>query len=264
MYETFVAEYYDHLPVTAGRPDVEFYATAARLHGGPVLELGCGTGRVLLPIARLGGGVRITGLDQSKPMLELAREKLAQESVEVRACARLVEGDMTNFSLGEKFRLVIIPFRPFQHLLEVKQQLACLGCVHRHLEDGGKLILDFFQTDPRRMFDPAFQVEAAHVPAVTLPDGRKVQLTDRVVEYHRTEQWNDVEMNFYVTHPDGRLEKLVHAFAIRYFFRYEVEHLLARSGFRVTEVYGGFDGAPLSDTSSDMIFVAEKCGQGGA
>jgi ubiquinone/menaquinone biosynthesis C-methylase UbiE len=241
-----------------GRGDVEFYTAAARRggEGQPVLELGCGTGRVLLPIAR--AGVRITGLDQSKAMLERAREKLAQEPADVQECVRLVEGDMTKFSLGEKFQLVTIPFRAFQHLLRVEQQLACLGCIHRHLADEGKLILDFFQTDPRRMFDPAFQVESARLPEVTLGDGRKVQLTDRVVEYHRAEQWNEVEMNFYVTHTDGRLEKLVHAFSVRYFFPFEVEHLLARCGFRVTNVYGGFDCAPLGDTSADMIFVAEK------
>jgi len=258
MYEAFVAEYYDHLPVTAGRPDVEFYVEAAKSQGGPILELGCGTGRVLVPIAR--AGVRITGLDQSKPMLERARAKLAQEPREVQERVRLVDGDMTNFALDEKFRLVIIPFRPFQHLLTVEAQLACLGHVHRHLAAGGRLIVDFFQTDPRRMFDPQFFEESAGLPEVKLPDGRMVRLTDRVIAYHRAEQQNDVEMYFNVRHSDGRMERLVHAFTVRYFFRFEVEHLLARSGFRVVEAFGGFDRSPLADESPDMIFVAERAG----
>jgi SAM-dependent methyltransferase len=256
MYETFVAEYYDYLPVTAGRLDVAFYLGTAQALGGPVLELGCGTGRVLLPIARAGH--RITGLDQSEAMLERARAKLAEEPRELQERTRLVEGDMSDFDLGEPFRLVIIPFRPFQHLLTVEAQLACLEHVKRHLLPGGRLVMDFFQTDPRRIYDPKFLEEAGGLPEVTLPDGRKVLLTERTVAFHRAEQRNDVEMYFNVTHPDGRAERLTHRFTVRYFFRFEVEHLLARCGLRVMDVFGSFDRTPLADDSADMIFVAEK------
>src|SRR6266852_3355920 len=83
-------------------------------------------------------------------------------------------------------------------------------------------------------------------------------LYDSVVAFHRAEQRNDVEMIYYVTHPGGRQERLVFAFTIRYFFRYEVEHLLARCGFRVAALYGDFDRSPLVDTSPEMIFVAER------
>ena len=62
----------------------------------------------------------------------------------------------------------------------------------------------------------------------------------------------------YVTHPDGRTERLTDRFAFRYFFRYEVEHLLARSGFRLVNLYGNFDRSPFVDDSPEMIFVAEK------
>ena len=83
--------------------------------------------------------------------------------------------------------------------------------------------------------------------------------THRLKALHRAEQVNDVEMIFYVTYPDGHTERLVQAFPFRYFFRYEVEHLLARCGFRVVELLGGFDRSPLDDNSPEMIFVAEKC-----
>ncbi len=69
---------------------------------------------------------------------------------------------------------------------------------------------------------------------------------------------NDVELIYYVTHADGRTERLVHAFTIRYFFRYEVEHLLARCGFRVAALYGDYERSPLRDDSPDMLFVVEK------
>jgi hypothetical protein len=167
---------------------------------------------------------------------------------------------MTRFDLSEKCRLVIIPFRPFQHLLESQQQIDCLDCVRRHLAPGGKLIVDFFQTDPRRMHDPAFCQESDTAQEFALPDGRRVKMRDRVVAFHRAEQRNDVEMIYYVTHPGGREERLVFAFTIRYFFRYEVEHLLARCGFRVTALYGDFDRSPLANSSPEMIFVAERAG----
>jgi len=260
MYEEFVAEYYDHLPVTSGRADAEFYGKAAREQGDPILELGCGTGRILLPLAHQGH--RMVGLDLSAAMLARARAKLEKEPAQVRERVQLVEADMTDFDLGETFRLAIIPFRPFQHLLTVEAQRSCLRCVQCHLGNGGRLILDFFQTDPRRMHDPAFHEERRMFPEFSLPDGRRVTLSERTVAFHRAEQRNDVEMIFHVQHPDGRRERLVHAFTLRYFFRYEVEHLLALGGFRVLQVFGGFDESPLRDDSPEMIFVAEKVSGG--
>ena len=256
----FIAEYYDYVPVAAGRPDLDFYLGFARAAGGTILELGCGTGRVLIPIA--AAGYRIVGLDLSEHMLARCREKLASQRREVQQRAHLIQGNMVAFELGEAFHLIIIPFRPFQHLLSVDQQLACLRCVHHHLAAGGKLILDVFHTDVRKMYDPVYTKESQVLPEVTLPDGRKLKFADRIVSFHRAEQFNDVELIYYVTHPDGRTERLVQAFPVRYFFRYEVEHLLARCGFRVARLFGEFDQSPLRDDSPEMIFVAEKSSSG--
>lgn len=257
-YDTFVADYYDYVPVVAGRRDVAFYVAAVRSYGDPILELGCGTGRVTLALAQVG--YRVTGLDLSERMLARCNEKRAALPTEVRERVHLVQADMTRFDLSEKSRLVIIPFRPFQHLLESQQQIDCLECVRRHLAPGGKLIVDFFQTDPRRMHDPAFCQESEAAQEFVLPDGRRVKMRDRVVAFHRAEQRNDIEMIYYVTHPGGREERLVFAFTLRYFFRYEVEHLLARCGFRVAALYGDFDRSLLADASPEMIFVAERAG----
>jgi hypothetical protein len=163
---------------------------------------------------------------------------------------------MAKFDLGEKFRLIIIPFRPFQHLLEVKEQMACLDCVRKHLMPGGRLILDVFQTDAERMHDPVHMRETPIVEYKT-SDGRKVGITERVAAFHRAEQINDVEMIFSIEHPRGKKERLVFAWPLRYFFRYEVEHLLARCGYRVKALYGNFDRTPLEDTSPEMIYVAQ-------
>lgn len=254
--QPFVAEYYDYLPVARGRSDIEFFLSYARQAGGPMLELGCGTGRVLLPAA--AAGYRVVGLDFSEPMLARCRVKIASDFKSAGENIRLVQGDMTRFDLGEAFALITLPFRPFQHLLWVEEQLACLNCIHRHLARQGKLILDLFHTDPGRMHDPLYNKESKPYPEVTLPDGRRLRLADRIVAFHRGEQRNDVELILYVTHPDGGTERLIEAFPVRYFFRYEVEHLLARTGFRVVELFGNYDKSPLRDDSPEMIFIAKK------
>jgi SAM-dependent methyltransferase len=256
LYDSFIADYYDESPVVQGRlQDVAFYRDAAREFGDPVLELGCGTGRITMALAE--AGKRVTGLDVSERMLERAVQKRAALRVEARERVHLVQGDMTRFELGDKFRLIIIPFRPFQHLLEVQQQVHCLECVRKHLAPGGRLILDVFQTDAERMHDPVHHREAL-VSEYTTHDGRQVRINERVVAFHRAEQRNEVEMIFTVEHPGGRKERLVFAWTLRYFFRYEIEHMLARCGFRVAALYGDFDRTTIRDESPEMIFVAES------
>jgi SAM-dependent methyltransferase len=226
---------------------------AVKKYGDPVLELGCGTGRITMAIAE--AGYRIVGLDISEKMLERAGEKRAARRREARERVHLVQGDMTDFDLGEKFRLIVIPFRPFQHLLEIDQQIGCLDCAKKHLAANGRLILDFFQTDAERIHDPKFLNESL-LAEYDLPGGRHVAMSERVAAFHRGQQRNDVEMIFRVTHSDGKQERLVMAWTLRYFFRYEVEHLLGRCGFRLEAVYGDFDTSPLEDESPEMIFVA--------
>lgn len=254
----FIADLYDFVPGYANRRDVEFYLDFCHSADGKILELGCGTGRILIPVA--AANQPIVGLDFSEHMLARCRGKLQNQPEEVRARIRLVQGDMTDFHLEETFSLVIIPFRPFQHLVSVADQIACLRCIHRHLAEDGKLVFDFFQVDPQKMYGPRFtKEESEDFSEVDLPDGRKLRRSHRIPAHHRAEQYNDVELIYYVTHPDGRTERLVQAFPFRYFFRYEVEHLLARCGFRIAELFGDFDKSLLTDDSPEMIFVAEKC-----
>jgi hypothetical protein len=191
-------------------------------------------------------------------MLARSQEKLACQPPEVQARARIVRGDMAGFCLGETFALIIVPFRAFQHLLSVEEQLACLRCAHQHLLPGGKLILDLFQVNLRYLVDPASANEKEDFAGVALPGGRTLCRTHRVAGWHRVEQYNDIEMFYYVTYPDGHTDRLVQAFPFRYFFRYEVRHLLARCGFGVAELFGSFDRRPLRDDSPEMIFVAER------
>ena len=254
--QAFVAELYDHIPGYAGRPDGGFYLDYARAAGGKVLELGCGTGRLLIPIAMAGH--EVVGLDLSEHMLAKCREKLQRQPVNVQGRVRIVQGDMTRFDLGDTFALTTVPFRAFQHLISVDEQVACLQCVHRHLAPGGVLILDLFQVNLRYLVDPISTEEREDFSRVALSGDRTLRQTHRLAGLHRAEQVNNVEIIYYVTHPDGHTERLVQAFPFRYFFRYEIEHLLARCGFSVAELFGSFDRSPLRDNSPEMIFVAQK------
>ncbi|HKO03484.1 MAG TPA: class I SAM-dependent methyltransferase [Candidatus Acidoferrales bacterium] len=251
-----ISEFYDSTPLYAERRDIEFYVAEARTSGGPVLELGCGTGRVLLPTAR--AGVEITGLDASEKMLGHCRAKLAAEPEEVRRRVGLVRGDLAGFDLGRQFALITIPFRPFQHLLTVEEQLGCLRAVRRHLAPRGRLIFDLFHVNPASVHDPAWMKEKDEGPATALPDGRMVRRTTRIAAFHRAAQINDVEFCWYITHADGRREQTRWRVALRYYYRFEVEHLLARAGLRVAALYGDYDRTPFGDESPDMIFVAES------
>jgi SAM-dependent methyltransferase len=251
------ADLYDHVVPYRDRPDVAFFVEAARAAGGPVLELGCGTGRVLVPCARAGAG--ITGLDRSSAMLTVCRANVAAEPPDVRSRVALVQGDMRDFDLGRSFALVTLPFRPFQHLLTPPDQLACLGAISRHLTEGGLLILDLFNPSLEALVTDPGRGEFAEEPEFATPDGRRVVRRHAIAGHDRFGQVLRVELVYHVTHPDGRTERLVDAFSMRYFFRFEAEHLLARAGFEVVELYGGYDRRPYgAQYPGELIFVARK------
>lgn len=249
----FVAEFYDQ--VYAGRADIPFYLEEAGRAGGPVLEIACGTGRVLLPLAR--AGVEIAGLDSSPHMLEVCRRKLAKEPKPVRERVSLVQADMRDFDLGRRFALITVPFRAFQHLIPVADQLAALRAFGRHLEPGGRLVLDLFNPSLSALLDDVRLEEWGDEPEFVTPDGRGVLRRFRITRRDYAEQVQDVEMIYYLTHLDGRRERLVHAFPMRYLFRFEVEHLLARAGFTVEALYADFDRAAFGSVyPGELLFLA--------
>lgn len=246
---------YDSIPMYQARPDTAFYVAEARRSGGRVLELGCGTGRILLPIAR--EGIAITGLDGSREMLARCEERLAAEPEEARARVTLHLADVRDFDLGTTFDLVTAPFRIVQHLLTIDDQLAFLACVARHLAPGGRLVFD--------VFNPNFGALVAaggteHEDAnVELPGGARLRRTARITGVRWIDQVSQVELIYYVRPSPGAPEQRhVQAFGMRWFGRAELEHLLARGGFRITAVHGDWEGGPLNHGSPEQIVFAER------
>ena len=253
----FIAELYDHVTAYSERADVDFFVDEARRSGGPVLEIGCGTGRVLIPTARTG--IEITGLDLSGHMLERCRQNLEAESEEVRSRVTLVKGDMRDFDLGDLFSLATIPFRPFQHLTSVDDQLACLGSIRRALTTGGRLILDLFYPMLERLLADDVGEEIDENIEFSLPDGSQVTRKYRIRSRDLFNQLVQSELIYYVTRPDGATERLVHAFPMRYLFHFEAEHLLKLAGFEVEEIYSDYYHSPFgSKYPGEMIILARK------
>jgi SAM-dependent methyltransferase len=253
----FVARIYDQVIPYRDRPDVEFFVDAAIESGGPVLEVGCGTGRVLIPTAR--AGISITGLDLSDHMLDVCRADLKEESGAVQEYVDLIQGDMRDFNLGRKFALITTPFRPFQHLITTVDQIKCLRNIHHHLQSGGTFILDIFNPSLAGITADNLGQEIGAEPEFTTPEGIKVRRLNKTNQRDHLKQVLDVELIYYLTHPDGREERVVHAFPMRYLFRYEAEHLLARCGFEVLDVFADYDKNPLGSTyPGELIFIARK------
>lgn len=241
---------YDHVPLYRERTDVGFYVEEASAVRGPVLEIGCGTGRILLPIAR--AGTTIVGLDGSTQMLERCREHLAREPAEVRQRVTLHQRDMQDVDLGITFPLIIAPFRVFQHLTTIEAQLRFLATVMRHLTPGGRFVFDVF--NPRfAVLVGADGVEREDTPETRLPDGRTFHRSYRIARVRWVDQVSESELIYYV---DGT--RYVQAFEMRWFLPAELQHLLVRAGFRVRQVYGDFARGPLVDGAPEQVAVAEQ------
>ncbi len=251
------AEFYDSVYEQLGPKDIDFFIDYSKKGDGPTLELGCGTGRVLIPSAL--AGCRMTGLDLSLNMLRECHRKLEEQPPELQERVKLIQGNMASFNTGETYSLVTVPFRAFQLMIDTEQHKSCLANVHRHLEDGGLLIIDVFQPNFARLIpDSKYAAEIEDLPEKRLPDGRIIRRTNRTVAFHPDLQYNEIEMAHYITHPDGREERLVELFRMHYFFRYEMEHLLELGGFKVVDLFGDFERSAFTAESPEMIFVAEK------
>ena len=249
-----LVEIYDAFYTT--RKDISFFVDYSRKAGGRTLELGCGTGRILIPTAI--AGCEITGLDISPSILKKCQEKISHQPKKVRELIRIVQGNMVDFTIDDKFSLVTTPFRSFQHLISTEEQKSCLKCVHKHFKRGGLLILDLFHPFLPALCDPPQGFETKEPTERKLVDGRRIRCTQKNPVVHRDEQYLECEHIYNISYPGGRKESYVHSFSLRYFFRYEVEHLLELSGFRVVDLFGDFNRSSFSQDSPEMIFVAEK------
>jgi SAM-dependent methyltransferase len=254
-YGKTLVDYYD-LFFTGLKGDVAFYVEEAQKAGSPVLELGCGTGRVLIPVAE--SGIEIVGLDASKDMLSVIRRKISALDEQVQSRIEIVEGDMTDFSIGKKFSLVMIPCRSFLQLMTPEEQRAALLCIREHLADDGRLIMNMF--DPRLdvlLDDPN---APGRIEEMTDPkSGNRV--TMRCTAVHDLQR-QVLEADFAFEEFDSKGKRISHVHApltIRWIYRWEMHYLLELCGFTVEALYGDFERGPFR-YGEEQIWVAGKGG----
>ena len=184
---------------------------------------------------------------------------LEDESREVQNRVSLAHGDMRTFDAGRTFNLVTIPFRPYQHLATVDDQMQCLMNAHHHLNSGGRLVFDLFNPALGSLIEEDTESETKDGPEFLMDDGRRVQRYSRTTRRDLFNQIIEVDLIYRVVHPDDSEETLTHSILMRYSFRFEVEHLLARCGFSVENVFADYDRSPFgSKYPGELIFVARK------
>jgi len=233
--------------------DIPFYVEYAKKCGGEVLELACGTGRVLIPMAQ--EGMKIAGLDISEEMLDITREKIEKLDENTKRDIEITKGDMRKFELKRRFSMIYIAFRSFQSLLTKQDQGACLECVNRHLGDNGLFILDLFA--PR--YDILAQVKRSLNLDKFYDKENHLYINRRCEDEYNLANQTLKEDRFYEwTDKHGKFHREIWSFELAYLFRYEAELLLEKYGFKVENVFGDFDKSPYNYHSGEQIFVAKK------
>ncbi len=245
-YDEVWARFYEDL--APGLPgDVEFFVELAREAAGPVLELGCGQGRVLFPVAAATEHP-VVGLDASEAMLAAGTVKLADQPPDVQARVELRWGDMTEFTLDTPAALVLIPYRAFHHLLTVEAQEACLACIRRALAPGGRVCIDCFDPKMDMIATHGRHLDGAPVPRVDFIEsvtGHAVHVETAWRAWVPEAQTFKEEWTFTECDGDALVAEYASTLELRYGFRWEMEHLFRRAGFTVEALYGDFARGPF-------------------
>ncbi|MEZ6191506.1 MAG: class I SAM-dependent methyltransferase [Phycisphaerales bacterium] len=251
-------EVYDRMEWPANGPDVSFIVELAGETGGPVLELASGTGRVAWAVAE--AGLDVMGLDLHPGMIEAAEAKRSGYAGLVGDRVGFVQGDMTDFDLGKRFKLVYITFRSFQALLTSEMQRDCLRRVWRHLEPGGRLMINIF--DPRLTRCDAGFSEPVEEQTLRNP------VTGMEVEHRSIERMNDpfsqtLKMLWVLRERDGVgnvVREEYERLDLRWTYRQEMRYLLELCGFEVEAEYSDFEKSPPA-CGKEQVWVARKVGE---
>ena len=246
-YSKTISRFYDSVYDKMRTPiDREFYLGEIANTDGPILEVGVGTGRIF--VEALNRGADVYGIDISENMLEILREKLPEPEQH-----RVSLADMRDFGLDKKFKLIIVPFRIFQHLLTPDEQVSALQSIKKHLDTDGKLIFDVFVPNLKRITEVVenkLELSAEYAPGKiveryldSMPDN-----INQIINITFTFKWK--ENGEEITEKDS--------FPFRYYFRYELENLIARSGLSLMKIYGDFNYGELNNSSNGFVVICNN------
>ena len=242
-YPEYVARFYDIVyRQVRDAADKPYYVNKLVSGKGPSLEVGAGTGRIFLEA--LNKGADVYGTDNSAEMLDVLRNKL-----EPRHHFRIRQGDLVNMELGKRFDLIVAPFRVLSHVVNIDDQIRALNTAYEHLVPGGVFIFDLYVPNLKLLLEgltPTTDFDGEYAA------GKRLKRTVSAVSDLIT-QITSVVMTFDWEEDEGGEGHGEWAFPMRYFFRYELEHLIARSKLSLKAIYGDFAESPLDSGSKEFL-----------
>ncbi|MCC3589218.1 class I SAM-dependent methyltransferase [Microcoleus sp. PH2017_28_MFU_U_A] len=247
------ASLYDFDNRSKVQDDIPFYVELARETTGLILELGCGTGRITIPILKTGK--TIYGLDDSLPMLDVLEEKISSLEKVFKDRLFIIKSQMSSFSIDKKFELIILPYSTFQGLCNIKEISGCFQSVRKHLTLGGSFVFSCFK--PSEFLTQTWVTKKERTDFIIYNDdgtkkierksiNRKINTKSQII-------YSDL---FYYEYEDERIKRMVSdKLRMKYYYPDQIEDIIATYGFYIVAKYGYFDKRSYDDESAtQMIF----------
>jgi SAM-dependent methyltransferase len=246
-----IARYYD-AENTDKNDDIPFYLHFAEEHGGPLLDVGCGTGRIMFPIAQ--AGYEIHGIDNEPAMLERAEDRLNGMPA-LRKRLKLHAGDVRSYQMPTQFKLTLVPYNGMMHFHDQETQLQVLRQLRQWTRDDGTLILDL--PNAGDVF-ASQDTEALTLERTFLePESGHLIMQQSVSYLDRVQQLMRITWIYDEITSDSTVKRTFAPLVLYYYFYAEMRLLLAQSGFEVEAVYGDLDFGDFVDGCERMIIVAK-------
>ncbi len=249
-FYTKVARFYDAENADKS-DDLQLYSELAAAYTGDILDVGCGTGRVLIHLARQGH--RVHGIDIDRAMLERLERKL-QEMPQLHKNTHVKQADVLEHEYHMPFALILLTYNGLMHFHKQSQQIALLCKLRRWLQQDGLLVIDLPNAGP------AFAAPDSEAPTLERtfmdPETGHLIMLQSLSFIDRSRQLLHVDWIYDAIDGDGNVKRLLAPHVLRYYFLAEIRLLLERCGLKLAAVYGDCDRADYSVESERMIVFA--------
>jgi ubiquinone/menaquinone biosynthesis C-methylase UbiE len=246
MTYRLAAKFYD---LFGSKNDLGFYKELALQSGNKALELGVGTARVAISLAR--AGVTVVGIDNSVGMLRVAKEKLGKETGDIRNRVILKRGDMRSFELRQSFPFIYVPASTFDHNITIEDRKRTLNCICRHLEKNGTFAFDLEQAMPDKP-EKSWWIDRKEIE-----DGKMIV---RSIFTRKDAPKGTLSLDlFYDVYKEGKmLERYHECGEVAMISKDEMIRLLEETGFKVVSVYGDFDKSEYRKGNPKIVLVTKR------
>ena len=246
MTYRLAAKFYD---LFGSKNDLEFYKELALQSGNKALELGVGTARVAISLAK--AGITVLGIDNSIDMLKVAKQKLTEEPKSTRSHVVLKKGDMRNFELEQSFPFIYLPASTFDHNITVEDRKRTLSCIYKHLKRNGMFAFDLEKAPPDKP-EKSWWIDKKETE-----DGKMV-VRSIFTRKNTTKRTLSLDI-FYDVYRNGKLLERYHEYGeVAIISKEEIIGLLEENGFKVANIYGDFDKSIYRKDSPKIILVTRR------